>query len=380
MAQEIAIGIMTVIVVVLVILRTKASRRTESLLKENIRLTTELNVLKGIESGAEDKYKTMASVVFKEQNEMFKTEAATPVMNTVETLKNIIDELSLQNEKHSTEFNTHMENMSRANREMMLKTSAISDVLKNPQKRGRHVEIGLERIFEMSNLVKGIHYNTQRVTESGQRPDFVVSLSEDRVIIIDSKAPLDALLESFDADDEATKAEALDKHVSAVKNHITMLSKRKYSEKIGSALEYVVMVVPEYALLPALERNEGLVEFALNHKVILVTHSTLMVLLKTVDLMWKQGEMADRVREIGKISTDVYDRLSKFASYYANTGKGLEDAIKNYNNGVGSWTNRVLPKARELKAIGHTTKEMPKLQPIDRALRPLPEDADEGKE
>ena len=77
----------------------------------------------------------------------------------------------------------------------------------------------------MSNLVKGIHYDTQYVSGDG-KPDFVVNLSEDRSIIVDSKAPLGSLWESFDADDEAVKSAALDKHVAAVRTHVNSLSKK----------------------------------------------------------------------------------------------------------------------------------------------------------
>ena len=374
MAQEIAIAVLAAIIVALLVLRRKASGKVEDLTEDNMNLRAELKVARGLVDGMEGKYKDMADSVFREQNESFKMEATGPVIRVVDALKASMEGMQRNSEAQRAEFNANMKNMSSINSEMMSRTSAISDVLKNPQKRGRHAEIGLERIFEMSNLTKGIHYTTQRVTEGGQRPDFVVRLSEDRVIVIDSKAPLDSLLEAFDTDDDAEKAEALDRHVMAVRQHITTLARRRYSEKVGSMLEYVIMVVPEYALLPALERQAGLVEFALKNNVILVTHSTLMVLLRTVDLMWKQSEMADRVRNIGKITIDMYERICVFASHYANTGKGLEDAIRHYNDGVGSWTSRLLPKARELAEIGHTAREMPDVRPVDHARRALPED------
>ena len=376
MSQEIAVAILIVMVIILGILYRKKSVKNQKLADENIRLQTELNISKGLADGTKEKYDDMAASVFREQTESFKTEATAPVINTVNTLRENIDQLMRKNEAQSATFTANMENMAKANNEMMKNTSIISDVLKNSQKHGRHAEIGIERIFEMSNLIKGIHYNTQQVTDSGQRIDFVVKLSEDRIIIIDSKAPLSALLESFDADDEATKTNALDRHVAAVKKHITDLSKQEYPEQAGSTLEYVIMVVPEYALLPALERESEIVVFALKHNVILATHSTLMVLLRTVELMWKQSEMTDRIKNIGVLSTDVYERLCKFTTHYANTGKGLEDAIKKYNEGVGSWTSRVIPKAKELSTIGSTTKKLTDVKPVDRALRPLPEEID----
>ena len=148
-------------------------------------------------------------------------------------------------------------------------------MLRSSQKRGRQAEINIERVFEMAGLAKGIHYTTQRVRDA-KKPDFVVKLSEDRSIIIDSKAPLDALWRAIDTDDEAAEAEALDKHVDAVRGHIRLLAGKKYSEGTDLSLDYVVMVMPEYALLPALERGDNLMEYALENRVVLVTPSTLM--------------------------------------------------------------------------------------------------------
>ena len=374
MEEWIAFGVVCLIAIILAISRVRMSKKVTILREEKMHAESELQIAKGLAEGSEDRYKIIAADIIKAQNEAFKTEATRPVIDTVSTLNENIAKLQLQNAEHISKFNTNMENMSKTAREMMQETGVLSDVLKSSQKRGRHAEIGLERIFEMSNLVKGMHYTAQQTSETGQRPDFVVKLSEDRNIIIDSKAPLEALWESYDTDDETKKAEALNKHVAAVKKHITVLAKRDYAGNRASTLEYVVMVVPEYALLPALGHEEGLMEYALEHHVILVTHSTLMVLLRTVELMWKQSEMVENVKEIGDLSSDVYDQLCKFTSYYAKTGKELEDAVKAYNSGVGSLDSKVLPKTKKLAEISSSTKKMPEVTMINRAIKQLPED------
>ena len=134
-----------------------------------------------------------------------------------------------------------------------------------------------------------------------RRPDFVVHLPDNRGVILDSKAPLDTLQRSTGATDEATKAEQLEERIKTVKSHIRQLSNKEYW-KGGSALECVVMVMPEYAMLPALERDAKLIEYAWENRIVLATQSILMILLRTVDTIWKQNSLSDTAKEIGELS------------------------------------------------------------------------------
>lgn len=373
MEQLIPFLIMCLISGIIFIAYIKTSRKLNKLKEEKMNVESELKVIQGLDKGYEDKYKVVVSEILKTQNETFKTEATQPVLETMSSLKENINNLQVQTAKYEEKFTANMENMSETTKNMMQETSVLSDVLKNSSKRGRYAEIEIERIFKMSNMIKGIHYTTQQTNEAGQRPDFTVKLSDDKHIIIDSKAPLDALRESYEIDDESEKATALKKHVLAVKNHIKDLEKRDYTKNNMSTLEYVVMVVPEYALLPALEQENKLVEYALEKHVILATHSTLMVLLRTVELMWKQNELSSSVKEIGELTTEVYSQIHEFTTHYQKTGKELEDAVKSYNSGVNSLHNKVIPDTKKLAELSSSTKKLPEITMIDKAVKQLPE-------
>lgn len=253
--------------------------------------------------------------------------------------------------------------------ELVRSTRAISEVLTSSQRRGQYSEITIERILQMSGFEKGRHYSTQYATETG-RADFVVHLPDDRNIILDSKAPLDSLQRSIGADDEADKSHHMDEHVRAVKAHIKSLSGKEYW-KGSESLECVILVMPEYALLPALERDSGLIEYAWKHRVVLATQSILMVLLRAVDIIWKQNEMADTVKDIGRLSADLHARLVTFGNHYAKTGDILGKAIKQYNAGAGSWDSRVMPAAEKLAQAGGAIDELPEAKPVDTAPRRL---------
>ena len=377
MAFEAAFGVTAALFVIFALLYVRSRKAKDDLVRSNIRLTTELEAVKERGHDLPAIVKNLSAEVLKEHTESFKTTTTDPMGKTMEDLRTHIEELGKQNAGDREAFDTSMKHMATATDKLMKDTKTLSDVLKSSQRRGRHAEMGLERVFEMSNLTKGIHYDTQYVSGDG-KPDFVVNLSEDRSIIVDSKAPLNSLWEAFDTDDEATKSDALNRHATAVRNHANSLSKKEYWDSPKSSLDYVVMVMPEYALLPALDRDGGLIEYALAKRVVLVTPSTLMILLRAVGLMWKQSQMASTVKEIGALSADLHTRLSKFADHYNKTGKGLEDAVRRYNDGIGSWSRRVLPAANKLAEAGAVAGDMTNLKPVEDAPGRLPIDEDDS--
>ena len=371
MAFEAAFGITAVLSIIFALLYVRSRKARDELAGSNILLTTELGAVKKHMQDLPAIVKSLSAEVLKEHTDSFKTTATEPMGKMMENLKARIEVLGQQNAGDREAFDASMKNLAAATNNLMNDTRALSDVLKSPQRRGHHAEMGLERVFEMSNLTKGIHYDTQDVSGEG-KPDFVVHLSQDRSIIVDSKAPLNSLWEAFGTDDEAAKSDALDKHTTAVRNHANSLSKKEYWDNPKSSLDYVVMVMPEYALLPALDRDGGLIEYALAKRVVLVTPSTLMILLRAVDLMWKQSRMATTVKEIGALSADLHTRLNKFAEHYNKTGKGLEDAVMRYNDGIGSWNRRVLPAANKLAEAGAAMGDMTDLKPVEDAPGRLP--------
>ena len=129
--------------------------------------------------------------------------------------------------------------------------------------------------------------------------------------------------------------------------------------------------MPEYALLSALERDDGLIEYAWKHRIVLATQSILMVLLRAVDIIWKQNEMADTVKDIGKMSADLHSRLVTFGKHYAKTGDTLAKAVKQYNDGAGSWDSRVMPATGKLAQAGGAIDGLPEAKQIDSAPRRL---------
>ena len=350
MAFEAAFGIAAFIAVCLFFMHARLRKKYDALSSERDVLSAKMEVME----------KDMPAIT-RDAHAV----AAEPMGKIVEELRGRIETLTMQNAESKQAFST----MADTHASLAKDTKAISDMLASTQRRGRYSEIAVERILQMSGFERGRHYDVQH-TAGSKRPDFVVHLPDNRDVILDSKAPLDALQRSISATDEAAKAEQLEEHVKAVKSHIRQLSNKEYW-KGGSALECVVMVMPEYAMLPALERDDKLIEYAWENRIVLATPSILMILLRAVDIIWKQNSLSDTAKEIGELSGELHSRLVTFAERYAKTRKGLDSAVKSYNDSVGSWESRVKPGAERLAKAGAVLGELPDVKPIDNAPRRL---------
>ena len=324
-----------------------------------------------------DRFQVLAEDTLKKQSDEFKESTAMPMAKTMEDLLRMISALREQNADNTATFHASMVAMKETNDKLMSDTKAISGILSNAQKRGKFAELGLERVFEMSGLIKNVNYSIQKSNESG-RPDFVVHLPENRTIIVDSKAPLDALWRSYDTNDEAEKASELEAHVMAIRSHINALSKRGYAKE-HETLDYVIMVIPEYSLLPAIDRDSHITEYALKSKVVLVTPAALMIVLNVIRIMWKQNELTKSVKIIGDLSTDLYDKLGNFAASYEKVRKGLDVAVSAYNTSVGSWIRYLMPAAARLKESGVNMADIEQIEEIDSMVRRIPLEDKSGK-
>ncbi|MXZ03386.1 MAG: DNA recombination protein RmuC [Chloroflexi bacterium] len=221
-------------------------------------------------------------------------------------------------------------------------------------------------------MVKGIHYDTQTSDNQGGRTDFIVHMPHRRDIILDSKVSLVALIEAQDTTDDAQRSAHLDRHARHMQEHADSLAGKEYWSQLPDSADFVVMVVPEFALPPAVERRPNLIDRALQNNVVISTHSTLVALLKTVAMGWQERQLADEAQEIGTLGRELHDRLEVFATHYADIGTALDRAVNRYNRGVGSLESRVLTQARRFPELGvQTTKEIPETQPVESSTRAM---------
>lgn len=238
-----------------------------------------------------------------------------------------------------------------------------------PTARGRWGELQLRRVVEMADMVSHVDFEEQAVTSNG-RPDMIVHLPTQGILPVDSKTPMQAYLEALEAGDGAIRDAKLKDHATAIRARIRELSQKQYWGQFDRAPEVVVMFIPNDACLSAaFEKDAGLLEYALEQRVLPTTPVTLLALLKTVAYGWQQHRVAENAREIAEHGKELHDRLAKFVDHLQRTGAGLQSAVRAYNDAVGSLESRLLPEARRFKELGAASTEISLPPRIDRTLR-----------
>ncbi len=312
-----------------------------------------------------DHFKTMSSETLANQQKQF-------IQHAAQTLKPLSDKV----EKLDREWATTSGAFKQQIQTLATETRTLSTALTKPQARGQWGEMQVERALQLSGLVKGIHYETQAPDNQGGRTDFIVHMPHQRDIILDSKVGLIALIDAQDTTDDAQRNQHLDRHARHIQQHADSLASKQYWSQLPDTADFVVMVVPEFALPPAVERRPNLIDHALQNNVVICTHSTLVALLKTVAMGWQERKIAHEATQIGLLGRELHDRLEVFATHYADIGRHLDRAVNRYNDGVGSLESRVLTQARRFPELGVlTTKELPQTQPVEtstRAMRTVP--------
>ncbi len=256
-------------------------------------------------------------------------------------------------------------------------TARLVQALRQPKTRGRWGEFQLRQVFEMAGMVEHVDFLCEHhvATETARlRPDAVVRLPGGKSIVVDAKTPLDGYLAAVEAQDEATRDEALRSHVRHVRQHVTNLSRKEYWAALDVTPDFVVMFVPGEAFYSAaIEAAPDLFEEAVRNRVLISTPTTLIALIKAIAYGWQQENLARNIREVATLARDLYDRIGKFGEHLNGVGKALRQAVEKYNSSVGSLEGRVLPQVRRFERMGVVENgtalpEMAKVEIEPRAL------------
>ncbi len=185
------------------------------------------------------------------------------VENLVKPLQDKIETLEKARIDSAAALRQHIETLVKPNNALSEQTHSLSSALTHrPQVRGQWGEMQVERALELSGLTKGIHYETQKADNQGQRPDFIIHIPHNPNIILDSKVSLNAYMEGAKAKSDEDRNNCLERHAQAMKKHNSNLASKNYQNNLPSSVDFVVMVVPGFVLSPAIERDSGLLERA----------------------------------------------------------------------------------------------------------------------
>ncbi len=229
----------------------------------------------------------------------------------------------------------------------------LSDILKNPQERGKWGEMSMRRVVEIAGMVEHIDFKEQFVLDSGDRPDMVINLPGERKIILDSKAPLNRYLEYAQASSESHRKILLEQFASDLKGHIRALSGRGYNSKMENSADFVIMFLPaESMLYSALSTDSEILEFSLRNNIILASPVMLVSLLRIINMGWREKKSMENVAEILKSAEILNERIVAILQRMESMGRSIDSTVRSYNDIIGMIRNRVIPSIRNMEELG----------------------------
>ena len=204
-------------------------------------------------------------------------------------------------------------------------------------------------------------------TDDGRlRPDLIVRLPGEKVVIVDAKVPLAAYLDACEATDDAERTRHLESHARQVREHMSKLSAKSYWQQFGDTPSYVVMFLPDEGFFRA---ALGAGSFAASRqrvrsRVHVASPTTLIVLLQSIAHGWQQESVAEDAREVLALGRELYERVGVMGGHLTKMGNSLKGAVGAFNDTVGSLEKRLLPTARKLEGYIVSDKELPELAPV----------------
>lgn len=246
----------------------------------------------------------------------------------------------------------------------------LTKALKGENKtQGNWGEIVLEKILEQSGLRKGIEYELQATLKNDEnkiyRPDVIVHMPDQRDIVIDSKVSLTAYERFINSEDEAQRTQALREHIGSISTHIKQLSQKNYDKLEGvNTLDFVLLFMPiEGAFLLALESDGEFFKNAYDQNILVVSPSTLLVTLRTIEHIWRTERQEEHAQKIAQEAEAMYDKLVLFLDEMNNIGVQIQKTHDSYEkamNRLSSGRGNVIKRAKNIVQLGiKTKKELP---------------------
>lgn len=298
-----------------------------------------------------------------------------------ETLKKTDEKLaSLEKERaqHHAALLENMRNLRDAGDTLRLRTDDLVNALRKPQVRGAYGEMILERVVELAGMRSYCHFNTQESRRDGSdnllRPDMVVKLPNGRSVVIDAKTNIDAYIEAIHARDPAEAEAQLDRFARHVAEQANSLAKKDYASLIDGSPEFVVMFIPgDQFIDAALQRRPDLLDLAAQKNIILASPSTLIGLLRAVQIGWREKQLSDSAEELFELGRTLHERIGTAMEHASRVGAGIETARKAWNNFVGSVSSRLIPTVRTFEERGaRSSRTIDELTPIEGETREAP--------
>ncbi|HEY4064472.1 MAG TPA: DNA recombination protein RmuC [Puia sp.] len=300
-----------------------------------------------------------------------------PLGESLSKMDEKINSLETKREGAYSQMSTLLDQMKMSTTALDKETKNLVTALKTSHTRGRYGEIALRRLVEFAGMMDQCDFEEQVTTEGegGKlRPDMIIHLPGNRSVVVDSKVPLSAYLQIFETEDHEQQKIYLNQHIAAVRSHIKQLSAKAYWDQFSEAPDFVVLFMQiESSFGAALQGWPGLIEEALNNRIIVATPTTLITILRSIGYSWNQLKTVESIESIRDAAVDLYERSAILMEHLVNIGKGLTGTVNHYNKAVGSLESTFLPQGRKIQQLSqaYIKRQLTDVVPIEVSLRPV---------
>ena len=317
----------------------------------------------------------------KAQGDLTQKEQA--IENLVKPIKEALSntEKQIRNMEHERKeaygsLTKHLETMSHTQQALQGETRNLVKALTRPEVRGQWGEMTLKRLAELAGMVEHCDFFEQEHTnteDGALRPDMIVRMPGGREIVVDVKTPLDAYLSAVEAADDTERETHLVRHTKNVRKRIQELAGKSYWNQFKKSPDFVVLFIPgDQFLGAALDNDHGLLEDAMQKKVILATPTSFVALLRAVAYGWRQESLTENAEKIREVGEELFGRLGTFADHLGKMGKSLNSSVQHFNKAASSFDTRVIPSVRKFSEMGISAKkDVGSLEQIEHTSRDI---------
>lgn len=301
-----------------------------------------------------------------------------PFREQIEGFQKRVNEIHSESVKGNAGLEAEIKKVLEIGLNMSQEASNLTSALKGEKKTlGNWGEVQLERALQLAGLEENMHYRAQAhfKDEQGGRnyPDFVLNLPDEKHLIIDSKMSLVAYESAVNSEDDFERERLLKEHISALKSHINDLNKKDYSNLIGMrSPNFVLMFIAvEPAYIEALKADPALFSYGYERNVIMVSHTTLMPILRTVANLWRIERGNAEAKEIAEKAGEIYNQICLVAERLSKLGNTLSTVSNQYNSTVTALVGQqgLVGKVERFKTLSaKANKTMPDVDLLNNQL------------
>lgn len=307
------------------------------------------------------------SAKFTEQNTVNMKNILTPLQDKILVFEQKVEQTHKESIDYHAALRQQIIGLSEMNAQMSKETLNLTKALKGDSKmQGNWGELVLERVLEKSGLEKGREYEVQQsfTNSEGNRvlPDVVINLPDGKKMIVDSKVSLSAYEKWVNEESELLKIEFLKEHVISIKRHVEQLGSKNYHDLYQmESPDFVLLFIPmEPAFAIALNEDPSLYTKAFDRNIVIVTPSTLLATLRTIDSMWTNQKQQENALEIARQAGALYDKFEGFVSDLVRIGNKIKDTKTEYESAMNKLVDgkgNLISSVERLKKMGAKAKK-----------------------